>query len=195
MDDLTTATSQEQWRAIEGFNGYEVSDLGNVRRSELYDPFGRLVYEAKPIARQLSGTSRDKDGNYFSRYWDVSLRIASRTQRHAKVHQLVAVAFIGPRPDGMVTCHNNGDSLDNRVENLRYDTQSANIQDMYKHHGGHHQSRKTECLNGHDITNPDNVYENSNGRKCKQCQRKRARDREARLRAEKVAERKKNAAA
>jgi hypothetical protein len=187
MSHYEADNSQEEWRATAGYPGYEVSDQGNVRRSDLYDPLGRLVYDSKPIARQLSGTSRDKNGNYYARYWDVSLRVAHRTQRHAKVHHLVAVAFIGPRPTGMVICHNNGDSLDNRVENLRYDTQANNIADMHLHRGGHHEGLKTECLNGHDITNPDNVYASSPGRKCKTCQRRRAKERYERLRAEREA--------
>ena len=171
---------QETWRAIDGYPGYEVSDHGNVRRSELLDPEGRLVYGAKPVATSLSGTRRDKDGNYFTRYLDVSLRVGENVRRHTKVHHLVAAAFIGPRPEGMVICHNNGNPLDNRVDNLRYDTQSSNVKDMHTHRG------TTTCINGHDITNPENVYASSPGRKCKECQRKRARERWARLRTEKV---------
>lgn len=30
-------------------------------------------------------------------------------------------------------CHNNGDRIDNRAENLRYDTQSENIWDARRH--------------------------------------------------------------
>jgi hypothetical protein len=175
---------QEEWRAITDRPGYEVSDHGNVRRSELLDPYGRLVYPSKILAVSLSGTKRDKEGNYYTRYYDVSLRLGEHNYRHTKVHHLVAQEFIGPRPAGMVICHNNGDPLDNRVENLRYDTQASNIADMHEARGGHHNGVLTTCKNGHDITNPDNVYANSPGRKCKECQRKRVRDRHARLKAE-----------
>jgi hypothetical protein len=163
--------SQEEWRAIADYPGYEVSDQGNVRRSELLDPYGRRVYEQKLLATALSGTKRDKDGNYYTRYLDVSLRVGNDLRRHAKVHHLVAGAFIGPRPAGMVICHNNGDHHDNRVENLRYDSQHANILDMHDHRGGHPNTRKTHCKYGHDITDPDNIYPNGNGRKCKTCAR------------------------
>lgn len=40
---------------------------------------------------------------------------------------------MGPCPDGMEACHNNGDQLDNRIENLRWDTHSANIYDQVAH--------------------------------------------------------------
>lgn len=36
------------------------------------------------------------------------------------VHELVAAAFLGPCPEGMVVCHRNGNKLDNSVSNLCY---------------------------------------------------------------------------
>jgi hypothetical protein len=46
----------------------------------------------------------------------------------------VLEAFVGPCPEGMQACHNNGNRLDNRLENLRWDTPSANQKDRI-HHG------------------------------------------------------------
>jgi hypothetical protein len=43
------------------------------------------------------------------------------------------MAFIGPRPDGMSVCHNDGDLLNNHYTNLRYDTPKANTADMLIH--------------------------------------------------------------
>lgn len=84
-----------------------------------------------------------------------------------KVHHLVASAFHGDRPNGLVICHRNGDPQDNRASNLRYDTQSSNLKDMYRH------GRQIEtCINGHRLT-AENIYENAPGRKCKICQRAR----------------------
>ena len=40
---------------------------------------------------------------------------------------LVLEAWIGPRPEGMVTNHKNGDKTDNRLENLEYVTQTENM--------------------------------------------------------------------
>lgn len=50
-----------------------------------------------------------------------------------RVHKLVALAFLGERPDGMVVCHNDGDRKNNAVSNLRYDTPSANTRDSMRH--------------------------------------------------------------
>ena len=48
------------------------------------------------------------------------------------VHQLVVRAFVGEKPEGNVVLHVNGDPCDNRLENLRYDTQSENVLDVYR---------------------------------------------------------------
>jgi hypothetical protein len=49
------------------------------------------------------------------------------------VHVLVAEAFIGPRPDGLHVCHNDGVPTNNRADNLRYDTPKGNHADRLKH--------------------------------------------------------------
>lgn len=54
-------------------------------------------------------------------------------RKHFFVHQLVLLAFIGPRPEGMECCHNNGDHTDNRLSNLRWDTHDSNMKDREKH--------------------------------------------------------------
>ncbi len=52
------------------------------------------------------------------------------------VARVVAEAFRGPCPPGLLCCHNNGDSTDDRPENLRYDTDRANYLDAVRH-GSH----------------------------------------------------------
>jgi len=54
-------------------------------------------------------------------------------KKKACVHRLVLLAFIGPCPDGMEACHNNGNPADCRLENLRWDTSAANEADKAKH--------------------------------------------------------------
>ena len=49
------------------------------------------------------------------------------------VHRLVLEAFVGPCPKGMECCHNNGDTSDNRLRNLRWDTRSSNAKDAFRH--------------------------------------------------------------
>jgi hypothetical protein len=49
------------------------------------------------------------------------------------VHRLVLETFRGPCPEGMEGCHNDGNQLNNRLENLRWDTHLANVKDRAKH--------------------------------------------------------------
>jgi hypothetical protein len=102
--------------------------------------------------------------------------------KSARVHNLVLEAFCGPRPEGYVACHNNGDPHDNRVENLRWDTYSSNNRDLVKHNT-HWQSKKTHCKHGHEFTPENTIARPGGGRKCHACSlvnaaRQRERDRQ-----------------
>lgn len=54
-------------------------------------------------------------------------------RRNWGVHQLVAAAFLGERPEGFITCHKDGNRLNNRPENLYYGTYSDNNRDTVRH--------------------------------------------------------------
>ena len=97
------------------------------------------------------------------------------------VHHLVLLAFVGPKPGGMVTRHLNGDPGDNRLTNLVYGTQSENMYDKVAH-GTHHEANKTHCANGHPYEG-DNVYfdpYSNNKRTCRTCRRQNLRNMYAR---------------
>ena len=49
------------------------------------------------------------------------------------VHRLILETFVGPCPPGMEACHNDGDPLNNRLDNLRWDTHTANFADAIRH--------------------------------------------------------------
>src|SRR5262249_29683708 len=71
---------------------------------------------------------------YGARYCVVRLR----AERGGKVvcryvHRLVLEAFVGPCPPGYVACHHDGNTANNRLPNLRWDTQSANMADQARH--------------------------------------------------------------
>lgn len=78
----------------------------------------------------------DKKGYYY-----ISLKCikANKSVKH-RIHRLVCLTFIG-EPNGLVVRHLNGNSTDNRFDNLAYGTQSDNEQDSVKH-GTHYRNTK-----------------------------------------------------
>lgn len=139
--------TQEQWRPVVGHEEqYEVSDSGNVRSVD------RIITFPDGRCRTARGRVL-KPGRIRTVHQYVNL--GKGNSRY--VHQLVAEAFIGPCPDGLEICHNNGDPADNRSVNLRYDTHGANVFDTVAH-GNHPQARKTHCKNGHEFNDQNTKY-------------------------------------
>lgn len=99
-----------QWRAIDGFPGYEVSDVGEVRRGV-----------------KVLGTVLDRKGYRF-----VTMHGPTGPVKRP-IARLVAAAFIGPRPDGQVVRHRDGNKARNVPSNLVYGTQQQNEADKRAH--------------------------------------------------------------
>ena len=85
---------------------YMINDQGDIYSSYI----GRLL-------RQKTG----KNG-----YKEVSL-VSNTIRTHYRVHVLVMLTFIGPRPNNLVIDHRNRNRADNRLSNLLYCTQNDNI--------------------------------------------------------------------
>lgn len=120
----------EQWRDIPRWEGkYQVSDRGNVRSLDrvviAFSPKGVLA-ERKYRGKQLAVCVGKKGYALFC--------LVENTRKEYRYgHDLVAEAFIGPRPPGLEVCHGNNIRNDNTLCNLRYDTRSANAQDRHVH--------------------------------------------------------------
>lgn len=102
---------QEEWRPVcDGL--YEVSDLGNVRRAAA----GRRTWPGRPLRAHPN-----KRG-----YLTVSVTIAGKN-RTRYVHDLVAFAFLGPRPLGAEVNHRKAPKTNNAASNLEYLTHAENV--------------------------------------------------------------------
>lgn len=97
----------EEWRNC--FDNYEISNVGNVRRTLI-----------SGCVKELRCSIMNRGYRYFQ-----TNRQGQRTNH--LIHQLVAKVFIGERPDGLVVDHIDRDKLNNNVSNLRYITQKENV--------------------------------------------------------------------
>jgi hypothetical protein len=120
-----------EFRNVPGFPGYCVGSDGAVWSFLRRGPRGgpgiggcRFLDAGRPMRR------------HYGRYVEVSLRLPGDQKFRLAVHRLVLEAFVGPCPDGMEACHIDGDSWNNSLSNLRWDTPLANARDR-KRHGSH----------------------------------------------------------
>lgn len=116
----------EEWKAIPGYPGYEVSDHGQVR-SYFERTGGRGRWELASTPQRILSPSGCGAG-----YLGIGLCKDGNVNRCHIAH-LVLLAFVGPRPEGKEACHNDGDNSNNKLENLRYDTHEANMDDAVNH--------------------------------------------------------------
>lgn len=149
---LAVNATQEEWRPVLGFEGkYEVSNAGSVRSVATGRPL--RPWRTPPVGYQTVALRRN--GLKYSR----------------RVHVLVLEAFICPRPDGAVACHNDGDHDNNYVDNLRWDTQQSNIRDIVRH-GRHQHANKTHCKHGHPFDEVNTYINPASGQRvCRTCVR------------------------
>jgi hypothetical protein len=106
---------EEVWLPIPGYEGrYYVSNFGRIRSDVSRLMPGRILKMC------VSNT-----GYFYVRLWK-----NGREKVHF-THALVAAAFLGPRPVGLLVNHKDGSKLNNRPENLEYVTRSENIQHAF----------------------------------------------------------------
>lgn len=125
INAATAGGWEESWRQVPGFEGYEVSDFGNVRS---YLARGNHKAKRADYPRTLK-TPLNRKGGYRS----VQLRNAAGKFEHHYVHRLVLMAFEGPCPEGLEVAHLNGDNQDSRLENLAYVTHQENESHKRQH--------------------------------------------------------------
>jgi len=97
-------------KPIPGFPGYSADESGRIWSTKTGGPL-------KPYM-----------GGFKNRRPKVDLCINKK--RYKKfVHELIALTFIGPRPDGLIVAHADDDPLNNRRRNLSYKTPPENRED------------------------------------------------------------------
>jgi hypothetical protein len=111
------------------FEGYEVSNLGRVRTyKEKYGqpkPGGNRPLRKNPY--EIFGRKEKNRG-----YMLLCLSDINKKRYNIRIHTVVMQTFVGFPDPGLVICHNNDIKTDNRLENLRYDTQAENMKDILR---------------------------------------------------------------
>ena len=163
VDDRT-----EEWRPVPGWEGlYEISDHGRVRsleRTVVSKRGARRTFPSVIRKRQIDSRGRElvglsRDGR------QISLALPA----------LVALAFLGPRPEGKQVAHGDGNPLNNHISNLRYATPSENAHDM-RLHGTNAMLNRTHCPQGHPYAGDNIKWERKGHRKCRTCANARCRE-------------------
>lgn len=122
-------TKMAEYRDVPGFPGYRVGDDGSVWSCQKPESLGKgggfissltSEWKQKTLLISKHGYHRVvlcRDGKAFKK----------------SVHQLVAIAFIGPIPDGCEVCHIDGRRTNNSLSNIRYGTRKENYADSVVH--------------------------------------------------------------
>jgi hypothetical protein len=163
MDDVTP--DAERWLPVPGWEDlYLISDQGHV-----WSIRRRLIL--KP--------------SYANRGGYPLVILFRKGYREGKYpHQMVMEAFVGPCPPGLEVRHLDGDGKNpalrdtDGIQRLAYGTHGENQWDQVRH-GTHYQGSRTQCDNGHDLTEdniwieyyPDGTFK---ARRCKACNRDRS---------------------
>lgn len=119
--------SAETWKNVVGFEGwYQVSSHGEVR----------TLHHVVIRKNGSSYTSR----SHMLKPWSVGkydhqmVALCSPGDKTYKfVHTLVLEAFVGPRPEGMMCRHLDGNPKNNRLDNLCWGTAKENSEDRDRH--------------------------------------------------------------
>ena len=106
-----------RYAPIPGYPKYQAGEDGNIRR------------EVSPGVWLANTPIRKKRDGYL-----VTTLFTSEGKKVQRfIARLILLAFVGQPQVGQEECHNNGLRFDNRLENLRWDTQSGNEMDKRKH--------------------------------------------------------------
>lgn len=125
---------------------------------------GKVYSYTKNIRKQLSSNSKTH------RYLSVILSSNGIRKRYY-IHKLILETFVCKRPENMVACHYNDNPLDNRLENLRWDTRCGNIKDAKRNGAKFGKTKHKYPYNKIcDICNKNfNVYNYAGIRQTNQC--------------------------
>ena len=119
---LNMAIENDIIKAINDFPGYYVDKYGNVFSFKNKE---KIDLNKVPLILK---------GGLCSNKHYLSVNLANNKKCKKKmIHSLIAETFLKKENESFAVCHNDGNSLNNELTNLRWDSYSANNLDRYKH--------------------------------------------------------------
>ncbi len=108
----------EIWKDVPKYEKiYKISNYGKVKRLVGWKCWHERILKS-------SDNGRGYNWVYLSK---------NNIRRKYYIHRLVLESFVGPCPQEMEGCHNDGKTKNNFIENLRWDTRKNNNRDKIKH--------------------------------------------------------------
>jgi len=131
---------EEVWRLVPSEPYLEVSDLGRVRSIDHHivvpaSSGHKLQKSHRRFCRgRLFHPARYSTGYLMVTVSSIKISLTKRKIRRRSVHSLVLEAFAGIRPSkAHLARHLDGNSLNNRLNNLRWGVPKENVQDRTSH--------------------------------------------------------------
>jgi hypothetical protein len=123
---LSGGTSMSEFKEIPGFIGYRIDKGGRLQSR------WKVGGQIRKLENEWHDVSGWDDGSEWH-YRRVGLIVPNRKRPvYKRIHQLVALVFIGEAPPGADVCHGDNDGSNNNLDNLRYDTRKGNFRDKIK---------------------------------------------------------------
>lgn len=107
---LTLISVYVKMSLVNGLSGIRTRTLQNNK-----DSLGLRVFQFRHQANEVD--SSDKGSPALL----ILVPKPSKGRKNFKAHELVMLAFVGPTPKGKVIVHKNGNTFDDRLENLEFD--------------------------------------------------------------------------
>ena len=146
---------KEVWKKIPNFEGYEISNYGQVRsywKRIKGGKNGQIVIDYNTKPKHLKQQNNKKG----------YLRVCLKSKKVILVHKLILDTFVGKKPTNKHEArHLDGDNQNNVLWNLKWGTYKENTEDKLKHGGFSHllKLNKQEVLKIRENKENLNQYE------------------------------------
>lgn len=141
---LNTIPNGEIWKDIIGYEGaYQVSNFGRVKS------LSRNTFDGRKVNGKIMTLCEDSDGYLLAHLRKENISF------NAKVHRLVALAFINNKYGKPEVNHIDGDKRNNHIDNLEWVTCSENLKHSFRVlHRKHNRILKDKTGDLHPTSKP-----------------------------------------